>query len=337
MRSRLLTIAALESAGSVPWPAAPTRDQVCAVAIGFQGVTIQSAQFGTFPAFGPETSTLNDSDLLSYFEQVKAQGWTHVEFAVSWNYQEPGYSYPVPGRDLSQNLPELKRRIVLAIQAGLFVALFCAGDGESVNADPQPGQYNDSQGWTYGRQWLMQNFARIYAAMGPTAESAYDCRPFMVFVPGYDGCWYGWNGPQAVIDWWTLCRQSLTAGGYQGFEYGAGLCTLGDSVNAYAPNTGQQVDVFLQEFPVGPLPSSNPDQVWQILGRMVSPYHRPPDQPSGDDPHPPYLLATGTPRGPFYYIAYEFDCYLWVRNRISVAQVNQDRAYVRACGAVHVC
>jgi hypothetical protein len=311
-----------------PFPPTPTRDQVCRVRVGFQGLTIQSQQFGTLPAFGPEISTLNDTDLASYFAQAREAGFTHVEFAVSWNYVEPGYAYPVPGRDLSQDLPELRRRVELAIRAGLFVVLFCAGDGES----PAGGGYNDPQGWTYGRGWLMQNFERIYRAM---EQGDHDLTPFMVFCPGYDGVWYGWNGPQAVRDWWALAGPILNGKGYLAIEWGAGLCHLGDGAATYQ-GAGQYLDVILQEFPIGAVPTRAPDQIWQIAARTVPVYHRPADQPARDDPTPPHYIPS-TPRGPMYVVWYEKDTYEWVRGAISVEQVDVNRAYGCSVGYDVVC
>lgn len=322
-------LAAMGGSALGPFPAVPTRDAVCRVRVGFQGLTIHTSEFGDIPAFGPETSSLNDADLISYFAQVKAAGWTHVEFAVSWNYVERGYAYPVPGRDLSEDLPELRRRMELAIRAGLFVVLFCAGDGESNTV----GGYNDPQGWTYGRQWLMENFARIYAAM---ESGDHDLTPFMVFCPGYDGVWYGWKDAQAVRDWWTLAASVINGKGYHAIEWAAGLCHLGDGAGTYQ-GIGQSLDVILQEFPGGQLPSSKPDQVWQIAARTVPFYHRPIDQPALDDPPPVPSYIQGTPRGPVYVVGYEFDTYTWVRNEVGADQVQRDREYLIGVGYEVVC
>ena len=83
------------------------------------------------------------------------------------------------------------------------------------------------------------------------------------------------------------------------------------------------------------MPTANPDDVWQILGRMVHPYHRDPNQQG--DPNPPYYLVQGTPRGPYYYVSYEYDTYNWVRGQLSSAQVESDRQYLKARGSTVVC
>jgi hypothetical protein len=315
------------------FPAAPTRDELCRVRVGFQGLTIQTQEFGPIPAFGPETTTLNDADLDSYVDQVLAAGFTHTEIAVSWQYNEPSYQYPVPGRDLSKNIPELQRRITRMIQRGAGklkgVLLFCAGDGLGAG----PG-YNDPQGWTYGREWLLANFQRIWGGL----KQGHDITPWVLPIPGYDGCdAYGWATAANVKEWWAFCRSVIGPTAPQGFEWSSGHMNLGDGVATYATPEAQAVDVWLQEFNVGP--GMNNDTVWQITPRLIGPlYRRPADQPGWDDPNPPcYACGYTTPRGPWYFVAFEFDTYSWVRGRISKAQVEEDRQYLVNVGWPVVC
>jgi hypothetical protein len=260
--------------------------------VGFQGLTIWTQQFGALRAWGPEIGSLNDADADGYVRQSMAAGFSAVEFAVSWNYQEASFSYPVPGSDLSQNLPELRRRVRRAIQVGAplglkAVFLFCAGDGES---NPNGG-YNDPQGWTYGRSWLMHNFARIYEAFGPTPEDPNDLRSWMVFLPGYDGCdAYGWVSGENVASWWKL-QNSLIKIGYKGFEWPTGQIQLGDGFPTYSPENGGSLDLWLLEEPTGPYPPSDTHSIQQLtqqIGRAVRPYNRP--SWAVDDPHPPLLI-----------------------------------------------
>lgn len=319
----------------VSWPAVPSRDQVCDVQVGFQGMSATTEEFGTFPCFGPETTSFSrDTDLVWYIQQMMSKGWTHVEFAVSWNYQTSVFR--LPGRDLSNNLAELKRRIALAITTGVKgVLLMCAGDGLGSG----PG-YNDSFGWTYGREWLLANFERIYNAMGPTPEDPRDCRPWIVFSSGYDGTdSYAWGTADNVVEWWRAARRIIDAGGvgYLAQHYGSGHCQIGgawDGEATYVNGPGMALDVILQEFPAAPpMPTDSPDSVFQMLGRMIRPYNRPPEQSPLDDPYPPYYLKQGTPRGRYFYIAYEFDTYHWVHGMIDAAGVQRDREYLQRCGA----
>lgn len=320
-----------------PVPPAPSRDAVLAARVGFQGLTVQTQQFGAIRAWGPELGSLTDADANSYVQQAMQAGWSAVEFAVSWKYSGPTFQYPVPGSDLSQNLPELRRRVKQAIATGSpiglkAVYLFCAGDGESVNANPQPGQYNDPVGWTYGRTWLMQNFPRIYAAFGPQPDDPTDLRGWMVFHGGYDGCdAYQWVSGQNVADWWHLLRQTLDTGGagYAGYEWSAGQCQLGDDFPTYTPGNAGCIDLWLLELPPGPYPPTDDQSIRQItqqLGRMCRPYNRP--SWAVDDPSPPYYGPFNTPRGPAPVQVFEFDTYTWVRN-MSAAQVEADRSVLR--------
>lgn len=330
-----------------PFPPAPSRDHVCGVRIGFQGVTIQTAQYGAIPAFGPETTTLSDADLTSYCQQVVALGYTHVEIAISWKYDEATYSYPVPGRDLTDDLPELHRRLVLMLSVpGIKAAMvFLAGDGRSKPKNPDGSYpYNDPQGHTYGHEWLMDNFPRIGAAL-------FDLRQYLLFVPGYDGVFYGWGGdtdgidrqPQRVIDFGRLFRQVLPDG-YLALEHDIGHIPVGEGGGDYAGPL-QSYDVILSEFDNWPATGG---PTWQIGKRMLGAPHytMPSDQAAviargPSDPQyaaaydtysDPGYLAPGTPRGPYFTCAYEFCTYDWVRGRLSAADVQKGRDYYRALG-----
>lgn len=324
-----------------PFPQAPTRDQVGAVRIGFQGVTVSTQQYGTFPAFGPETTTLNDADLDAYCQQMVAKGWTHGEIAVSWQYDEPGFLMPVPGRDLTNDLPELVRRVTRMLANGLTsVVVFLAGDGRSRPKNPDGSYpYNDPVGHTYGYEWLMENLPRIIEAF--RRAPAADLTRYVSFCPGYDAVFYGWGGdvdgidrqPQRVMSFGRLFR-SLCPGGYLAIEHDIGHIPIGEGPSDWtATGRMKDFDILLSEFPNWP---TTGDPVWQIVGRFVKPYHRPPDQPASDDPNPPYYLGT-SPRGRFFYVAYEYATFVWTRGHVTAEQVQQARDYYRALGVEYVC
>jgi len=323
-----------------PLPPPPTRDQVLAVRVGFQGMTVTTGEYGTFPAFGPETTTLNDADLRSYCQQCKAQGWTHGEIAISWAYNEPGFLMPVPGRDLTQDLPELARRIAIMLETFTAVVVFLAGDGMSAPQNPDGTYpYNDPVGHTYGYEWLGANFPHIgtYLQTSPYG----DLTKYCLFVPGYDGVFYGWGipgevpdqQPERVVHFGQLFRQVLPDG-YLGIEHSTGHIPVGEGGSDWGPDGRMLVyDVVLSEFN---WPTTG-DQVWQIVGRLISPYHRPPDQPSGDDPNPPFYLGTPNPRGPVFYVPYEYATYQWTRGQVTAQQVETSRQYFRDMGCPNVC
>jgi len=324
--------------GTLPVPP-PTRDEALAIRVGFQGETVTTSAYGQFPAFGPETTTLDDADLHAYCAQLASRGWTHGEIAISWEYDEPGFEMPVPGRDLTQNLPELARRIVLMLRHFKAVLVFLAGDGRSAPQNPDGSwPYNDPTGHTYGCEWLMANLPRILTYLQSSPYG--DLTKYCVFVPGYDGVFYGWGNegtpdlqPQRVVDFGNLFR-SILPNGYLAIEHSTGKIPVGEGGSDWAPGGRMLVfDAVLSEFN---WPTTG-DQVWQIVARLNRPYNRPPDQPSGDDPNPPFYLGTPTPRGPVFYVPYEYATYQWTRGTVSAAQVQTSRQYFYNMGCHNVC
>lgn len=314
-------------------PPPPTRDQIGAVKLSFQGLNVTLPGYGTIPWFEPAISSLDAAGRQAVYAAKHAAGDTHLAIALSWNYSgDGGYSYPVPGRDLSGDLPAFRALVEEAIRNGFYVLAFLAGDGES-----RPGGgYNDPVGWTYGHAWLMQNLPAIVAALQQPA----DLTPYVVLLPGWDGVVPGWapdaSDPgsgtyryPAELDNYLLKARALVPGGYLGVELASGYCHWGGGAENYTSPAGQALDVILQEFPGPP----TGDQVWQIAGRELGPaYVRPPDQPAGDDPGPPAYLSHGTPRGRYFPVAYEYDEYRWVRGRVSADDVRREQAYLRSVG-----
>lgn len=336
-----------------PLPAVPTRDQVCSVRIGFQGETVSTNEFGTFPVFGPETTSLSDNDLRSYCRQLALRGWTHGLIAVTWQYAEPGFLMPVPGRDLSQDLPELARRIAIMLESFVAVAVFCGGDGLSLPKNPDGSYpYNDPVGHTYGHEWLMDNLARLLTGL---RESPYgDLTKYIVVVPGFDGVFYGWGRPGEVPDrqpdrvtaFGQLFRQ-LCPDGYLAIEHTPGHYPVGEGGSDWDANGRMATyDVILSEFNSWPEVGGD---YWQIVARSVPVYHPPPDQAAAAanpndprhaaavDPNPPYYLKWQSPRGPYYYVPFEYATYPWTRGRISHADVQTAREYFYSMGCRNVC
>jgi hypothetical protein len=319
-------------------PAAPTRAQIGAVKLTFQGLTVALPDFGTIPWFEPAISSLSAADRKLVYAAKHAAGDTHIAIALSWNYAGDGaYSYPVPGTDLTANLPAFRALVHEAIENGFYVLAFLAGDGES----PPGGGHDDPVGWTYGYAWLMQNLSSIVTSL----QQPDDLLPYVILVPGWDGVAPGWapdasnpsSGTYAYpseLDNYLLHARSLVGPkGSLGVELATGYSHWGGGAANYTSPAGLALDVILQEFPGPP----TGDQVWQIAGRELGPaYVRPPDQPAGDDPNPPFYLSGATPRGPFFPIAYEYDEYRWVRDGVTPAEVQQEKAYLKAAGYPYV-
>lgn len=140
---------------------------------------------------------------------------------------------------------------------------------------------------------------------------------------------YEWS-PDNVRDFGELFRQFLPDGNLA-IEHSPGHIPCGEGGSDYAPGgLMQNYDTIMSEFN-----TVHEDSCWQIVARMVKPYHRPPDQPSGDDPNPPFYLAPGNPRGPYFYVAFEptiGGVYQWCRGQCTLSDVQNVRAYLRGLG-----
>lgn len=314
------------------FPSYPTREQVANVLCGFQGITNHYREFGSVPAFGPETSSLADDDLVAHCRQMKALGLTHVEFDISWQYVEPGYSFWCPGRDLTQNLAEVCRRIDIIVREGMFVKLALSGDGLSKKDAAGNYIYNDPQGWTWGYEWLMENLGRILNTL--KAYPAGDLLRFCAVVPGYDGVFYGWGRegevpdqqPARVLNYGNTCRRICPESYYVfGIEHTPGNIPVGEGADEW--RVGDRMDwcdFLASEYNPFDLKS---DSTFQIIARMTRPYNRPPGQVG--DPNPPFYLVDCS-RGKRFYIVYEILTYLWVRNEVTLEQCNAWYDYFRA-------
>jgi len=304
--------------------------------------------------FDPAVLWLDDqADRLACYAVKRAAGDTIANFTLSGQYREQGQAYQdIPGKDFSSDagLEQLRALIIEALTLGGMsgIWLMLAGDGESVKVDGHY-VYNDPQGMTWGKQWLMDNFARIWAAL---TGGDVDLTPYLVLVPGYDGVVPAWQPPSSVGDYLLHARAIVGSGGYLGLELSAGYSSWGDGGDNWTSDAGKAVDLILQEFPepIGPPIPAPPNicdlpndqkapyyQVWQILARMLGPAYRwPADEPNcADNRNPPWYLSGGTPRGPFFYNGFEFDAYFWVRG-YPPAMVEAHRQALRALGCAHV-
>lgn len=310
-----------------------------------------TSQYGTIPWFEVAISSLSPADRQAVYAQKQAAGDTHCIIDISWNYNEaPSYSYPVPGTDLTKNLPAFRALVQEVISNNFIAMIFLAGDGES-KAPNANGTYpyNDPAGWTYGHQWLMANLETIITLLqGNPNQGIPDLTPYCLFIPGFDGVMPG-REPVELDNYLLAIRALLGPQGYSGLLLAAGYSHWGLGAGNYTDAAGQGLDVILNQFPVKL--SDNYNQVWQIAARMLGPsYNRPTFEddpqfdsidpntglPVKDDPNPPWYLRGGTPRGPYFPIAFEYDTWRWVRNFVSLGEVQGDRAYLQQLGYVYV-
>ena len=144
-----------------------------------------------------------------------------------------------------------------------------------------------------------------------------------------------------------FCRATIGPSAPLFLYLSAGYWAWSGETNDYATPDGQQVDGVYYEGPIPfgppapyppiPDPNNRPDtspwdQIWQISKRLLcSAYVRPPDQPADDDPGT-IAGSHQTPRGPMMPVFLEFATYPFVRTRISAADVEWQRNYLRGCG-----
>lgn len=310
------------------FPAVPTRDEMLGVKITFQGLVVDTAQFGKLPWFEACLAWLSPSDRQAAYKAKHLAGDTHCIVHIPCGpalYDEPGQPYsadrfgPLDWMNGNTKVdPKLTALIREVVSNGFKALLFLGGD----SPENQP----------IGMKHLdllhdNEDFRTILFK-------------YCVVIPGWDGIFYGWT-PEQIVDWGLKFR-TLFPTGYAGLEYSAGHIPVGEGGADYLPrgagqdphsNPGRMTDfdLILGEYD----DNLHQDSTWQILNRMERNYIRPADQPAGDDPARVFYMGTPNPRGRFYHLVFEFGMYEYVRGS-SVEHVNANRAYLRAMGAEFV-
>ena len=158
-----------------------------------------------------------------------------------------------------------------------------------------------------------------------------DWHQHVLYARLWDGVFYG-SSPEHIAEFGLTFRMAIP-NGYLAIEHDPGHIPVGTGDQDYQPGGRMDAyDVVMGEFHSPP----NDDATWQVLGRMIRPFHRPPDMPSGDDPNPPFYLVDSI-RGPRSYVVFEDDEYAWVRGRISWQELKRRGDYYRSLGATNVC
>lgn len=349
--------------GTGTLPPIPTRAQVCAVQTSLQGLTYNTTQYGPIPAWF--YAKLNPQDRAGARRSHIDGKDTHIPVPISAAYKEHGTLWPEElkqGYDYTQDLDTFRAILYEVICDGLFPDVTLAGDGLGIG----PG-YNDPVGNTYGCGWLMQNLERIIRGLqGDGTDARPDLTPYLIHRPGWDAVFYGWGGAEAdghgkkqasqhALRWRNVLKKPTTystkelddqqkrvkafgelfrkilPAGYLAIEHTPGNIPCGEGGGDYAP--GGLMTTF--DTIMGEFNTVHEDSYWQIAGRMLDPYHRPPDQPAGDDPNPPKYLAPGSPRGPYFWVGFEptvGGVYQWCRGLCSVEDVRTVDRYMRDSG-----
>ena len=343
-------------------PVVPTRAQVCAVQHSLAGLTYHTREFGDVPAWF--YGALNAEDRAEARECHRAAGDTHIPFPVTEAYREPGTLWPAAladGYDYTsdEGLQTWNEIAAEAIADGFLIDCALGGDGLGLG----PG-YNDPVGRTYGHGWLVANLDRMLLAMQNSHTG--DLTKYTCYRPSWDSCFYGWGGTETrakskaapvslrwrhmtpagrahmkastpkvttsglddqqtrVKEFGELFRKILP-NGYLGIEHTPGNIPCGEGGGDYAP--GGLMTTF--DTILGEYNTFHEDSYWQVAGRMLDDYHRPPDQPAGDDPHPPKYLGPDSPRGPYFYVVFEptkNGVYEWCRGRCTREAMQEERS-----------
>jgi hypothetical protein len=279
--------------------------------MSFQGLMAPLAS-GTIPWFDAALACLSVADRQTMYATKHAAGDTHATIIVTNGvplYPESGnpyttYQCPNYGAEMASLIPLVEE----VITAGFIPALFMQED--------QPS-----------------STALVQAAAAALKGAPVDLNPYVIYSPGYDGVFPEWS-PANITAWASLARAAGAQ--YLAIEFDAGEIPLGNGPSDYAPGGAMNgFDTLLGEFDNYPTLG---DREFQILGRLLGPaYVRPPEQPTTDDPHPPFYLATPSPRGPYFFVAFEYATYPFVRSELTPAQVQQGRDWYQTCGCPLVC
>ena len=305
-----------------PFPVAPTREQVCLGQTTQQGLTVSTMQFGLMPWWGGCWAWLTPSDRAMAAQQLLAHGDTVCLIQVALDgralYDEPRQFYSADKfPPLTQTVAQTVALVEEALTLG-FKAVWLFLDGDNGN---------------YGYLVAVQQAQELGPALAASPRG--NLNAYVQQFPGWDGVFYGYEPPTKITDFADKARAAGAL--YVGLEFSTGHIPLGEGGASYSGGgaNGSMVpfDTVLGEFDDGRFD----DSVWQVLARMIGPaYRRPPDQPSGDDPDPPFYLSVQTPRGPYYFRVFEYYIYGWVRDT-PASTVAAAKAYFAQCGATDIC
>src|SRR5205823_10255601 len=120
------------------FPPVPTRDQVLSVNLMFQGLTVQTAQFGALPWFEAALAWLTPQDRQAVYAAKQKAGDTHCIIALPSGpplYDEPNQPYSAdrfgPLDWTAGNTaidPKFVALVAEVIRAGFVPLLFLGGD-----------------------------------------------------------------------------------------------------------------------------------------------------------------------------------------------------------------
>ena len=303
----------------LPFRAAPDRAAVLQGQITMQGLTVDSLTFGPMPWWPACWAWLTQADRAHIAPQLLSTGDTVMLIQLPDGI--PLYDEAAPNFYTADKFPALDLTHGNTGIDAAFIDLIA-----------------ETLGYGFAAVWIFlggddgENGYPIAVKqsqfLGPALAAAPqgNLNAYVLQSPGWDGVFFGYT-PQHLADWATTAKAAGAL--YVGVEHQPGRIPAGGGEADYRPGgLMSQYDLVLGEFDG----AAHDDTAWQILGRMIRPYNRPPDQPAADDPDPPFYLAGSS----CVYRVFEYYMYGFVRGTLP-AVVAASKAQFVAMGAVHVC
>ena len=231
-----------------PFPPVPTREQVCRIQMSFQGLTVTLAG-GPIAWFEAALCCLSAADRQVVYAAKQGAGDTHALIlftagvALYPEANQPYQAYQCPNyethpADFVALVEEVRR-------AGFIPAVFF-DERESESSRLMP-----------------------LAIAALKTSTVRDLNQDVIFVPGFDGVFYGW-APAQITAWGTTARSAGAL--YLAMEHNTAHIPLGNGPADYAPGGAMAwCDTILSEFDPWGAGGSPGDG---IRGRPLSPASR---------------------------------------------------------------
>ena len=297
-----------------------TREEVCTAQVTLSGLMIATEQFGNKPWFELAYQCLsNPTDRQTVRLQKKNYGdkGIIIEFFNDQRYiypDRPGNSTWL-GQCVTQvgefNQELFKKFVEEILQDGLVPVVVYDGDNGENPTDGYPN--------------ALRQLPILTALLAEYNDK-------ILYARFWDGVFYG-TTPEQIKNFGVEFRKLLPLGNLA-IEFNPGHIPVGNGPSDYAPGGMMtDYDVVVGEFNY---PNYREDSTWQVVARLVPNYNRPSDQPSRDDPNPPFYLAPGNARGQYFFWAMEVGEYQWVRDPSILQELINTGNYFRGMNATNV-
>lgn len=303
-----------------PFPPVPTREQVCGVINRSMNTCpyTMTKQYGLLPLFDPVIACLDLlEDRQASYASKHAMGDRHciIEFfsSVESLYDEPDNPYQaIPTWNCEADPARFLALLEEIILAGFIPLVVYDGD----NGDNAP----------YGSANALRQLPILAGILRSSKHRS--LTQDVLCGRLWDGVFYG-SSAENIKKFGTAFRAEMPEG-YLCIEHQPGKIPSGDGEADWHPGGNMEgYDALLSEINFNNYYGPD-DGLWQVAGRTIRPYHRPPEQQG--DPNPPFYLVD-SPRGPRYACCFEWEgTYFRVRGKSTIEDEAERRAYIVALG-----